>query len=334
MVDAKNLARELHRKFTKVARARQAEGQPSPITVQIPLPHNAPQVWSGSSLDPKGLVGELKMQWGESDNTAALRGALFAGSLDALMRLEKEAPKTETLVRYHDSAAGLDRLESMTDFLGLPNAQATPAASCQVSDLLVDQMTQEFLRDCYDHTCNYRLPTWRSPQHEPNTVGVARALAWLHKPPEIEILKDTGIDTHEFPMKTGTPIKLVESKAERARLKAARGKEKTGKGGTGVNEYSPFVWCNLSVDEIASHNFTALGFINQHAQQYSADDGSLKLRMHALDHVGIKWLIKKAEARGVIGPLRLSANALIADPTAGSVVVQRSEERRVGKECA
>ena len=123
MVDAKNLARELHRKFTKVARARQAEGQPSPITVQIPLPHNAPQVWSGSSLDPKGLVGELKMQWGESDNTAALRGALFAGSLDALMRLEKEAPKTETLVRYHDSAAGLDRLESMTDFLGLPNAQ-------------------------------------------------------------------------------------------------------------------------------------------------------------------------------------------------------------------
>jgi hypothetical protein len=190
-----------------------------------------------------------------------------------------------------------------------------------------DKLTREFLNHCYESGVGFRLRPWGG-LHEPNTKGVARALAWLQVPPEIVVSKETNVDEHSFPMRDGTTIQLAEGPTEVADLAARRAAHTTGKGGTGVNEYSPFVWCNYSVDELAADSLTATEFIQEISSNYVPETGFIKLDMFALDHVGINGLVEKAKARGVVGPLRLSANVLIADPDAGSVVVQQKRDKK------
>lgn len=307
------------------------------------VPENAPSLGSGTNNDLKTLAdkwrdgkvldelgAEVKSS-GELANADVLRAAVFAGLLDHIMAKHSNLA-TKTLVRHYDDAARIDRLTPIDEFLGLVSGSAPVVKPINPPRIDPDQLTRYLRKYVYEikDDDSFELEPWDGV-HAPNTIGTVRALGWLKTKPNVDKPKSVDVRTSEFKCEDGAILKVCDSDFEFTELERERREQLEKSHGTGVNEFAPFVWCQLPLETVYAQNDPAgiHRFLDSFDATFDADGGKLVFRtIYALDDVAFRKLHDKARAINppVVGPIKLSANVLMTDPSSDSLIIQKKRD--------
>jgi 8-oxo-dGTP pyrophosphatase MutT (NUDIX family) len=268
----------------------------------------------------KKLLARLKRRWSTEDDGEALRSALFTGLLEDYV-LESSGAEVQTLVR--SMSDGTDTRVTMPEFLGV--AQPAPAPP-QWRKPDPDELTRTFLAVTYKKsTGDFALPQ-PLKEFSANMQGTVRALACIRSVTPIEA--PCIPDTHPFVTKDGQVVRVVEPDGTgKVRLAKERRHRFMHPKSTGVNDVAGFIWCNLSMQQVCTMSGDEL--IKELGIAFDPLEGTMTFKgVLGWDDVAIEALKRKVRERklDVVGPLKLSANALIVDPERASLVIQKKRD--------
>jgi 8-oxo-dGTP pyrophosphatase MutT (NUDIX family) len=269
-----------------------------------------------NNLLEETVLPKLKERWHTEDDADAWRCALFAGIADDYLALHGGG---EVLSLVKSLAGNSVASVSLQEFL-----EVTSAVHPLLPQTDHDALTRDFLRICYAKhpASDFALP---SPIEgfKANMRGCVRALGWVRSIPYIE---PTFIekDFHAFPLPDGGVVQVVRDDGTGQKELDADRASRFGKAGTGVNDAGVFIWCHLSMKQVNSmprHELMReLGIV------FDPLEGVLQFtKVFAWDDVAIGKL-KKAVGDRAIGPMKLSANALVVDRERSALVIQKKRD--------